>query len=76
MMTLAVFWLPSQAQERFLLSSIAAVLLSINLVFISHKLPFMGANTPVIGNVIYDSYLLRFLPLREIYNRVYEVGEK
>ncbi|KAF6208117.1 hypothetical protein GE061_016567 [Apolygus lucorum] len=48
LMTLAVFWLPFQAQERFLLSSISIVLLCINLVFISYKLPFMGSNTPVI----------------------------
>uniref|UniRef100_A0A0K8TB30 Neurotransmitter-gated ion-channel ligand-binding domain-containing protein n=2 Tax=Lygus hesperus TaxID=30085 RepID=A0A0K8TB30_LYGHE len=53
LITLAVFWLPFQAQERFLLSSISIVLLSINLVFISYKLPFMGANTPVI--VIFTS---------------------
>ncbi|BES87786.1 acetylcholine receptor subunit [Nesidiocoris tenuis] len=48
LITLATFWLPPLAHERFVLGSVTLLLLSINLAFISHKLPFMGANTPLI----------------------------
>ena len=48
-LTLSVFWLPPSASEKFMLSGITAVIISLFLVHFAQRLPTMAVHTPIIG---------------------------
>lgn len=48
LMTLANFWLPSQAGEKILLNGINAIIIVVFLVYFAQKLPIMG-EIPLVG---------------------------
>ncbi|XP_075226032.1 neuronal acetylcholine receptor subunit alpha-5-like [Lycorma delicatula] len=47
-LTLAVFWLTPAATEKFLLSGVTAIIISMYLIYFSVRLPSVGIYTPVI----------------------------
>lgn len=47
-LTLSVFWLPPSASEKFMLSGVTAVIISLFLVHFAQRLPTMAVHTPII----------------------------
>lgn len=57
-LSLAVFWLPPTASEKFLVSGVTAIILSMFLLYFVQRLPTMAVNTPLIGKQLFTEFNL------------------